>query len=290
MSDLLSGMEKYGFKDVNLDSIFEDDKPKTVARAAEEKTVEAPKEEDFLLDKGVRCPICDTVFKSRMVKSGRARRLESDRDLRPRFEYIDTIKYDVSSCPKCGYTAINRYFPHLSSAQMKLIREEVCTKFKPEKGMAAKLSYTYDEAIERYKLALINTIAKKGKASEKAYECLKISWLYRGKKEEIQAVNSNPSEEVKAEILKCEQTETAFYTQALDGFLKAMTSESYPMCGMEQNTVDFLIANMAFNLKRYDLASKFVSALLVSKTTSKTIKDKALTLKEEIISEIKNGQ
>lgn len=290
MSDLLSGMEKYGFKDVNLDSIFEDDKPKTVARTPEEKTVEAPKEEDFLLDKGVRCPICDTVFKSRMVKSGRARRLESDRDLRPRFEYIDTIKYDVSSCPKCGYTAINRYFPHLSSAQMKLIREEVCTKFKPEKGMAAKLSYTYDEAIERYKLALINTIAKKGKASEKAYECLKISWLYRGKKEEIQAANSNPSEEVKAEILKCEQTETAFYTQALDGFLKAMTSESYPMCGMEQNTVDFLIANMAFNLKRYDLASKFVSALLVSKTTSKTIKDKALTLKEEIISEIKNGQ
>ena len=173
---------------------------------------------------------------------------------------------------------------------MKLIREEVCTKFKPEKGMADKLSYTYDEAIERYKLALINTIAKKGKASEKAYECLKISWLYRGKKEEIQAANSNPSEEVKAEILKCEQTETAFYTQALDGFLKAMTSESYPMCGMEQNTVDFLIANMAFNLKRYDLASKFVSALLVSKTTSKTIKDKALTLKEEIISEIKNGQ
>ena len=290
MSDLLSGMEKYGFKDVNLDSIFEDDKPKTVARTAEEKTVEAPKEEDFLLDKGVRCPICDTVFKSRMVKSGRARRQESDRDLRPRFEYIDTIKYDVSSCPKCGYTAINRYFPHLSSAQMKLIREEVCTKFKPEKGMADKLSYTYDEAIERYKLALINTIAKKGKASEKAYECLKIAWLYRGKKEEIQAANSNPSEEVKAEILKCEQTETAFYTQALDGFLKAMTSESYPMCGMEQNTVDFLIANMAFNLKRYDLASKFVSALLVSKTTSKTIKDKALTLKEEIISEIKNGQ
>ena len=290
MSDLLSGMEKYGFKDVNLDSIFEDDKPKTVARTPEEKKVEAPKEEDFLLDKGVRCPICDTVFKSRMVKSGRARRLESDRDLRPRFEYIDTIKYDVSSCPKCGYTAINRYFPHLSSAQMKLIREEVCTKFKPEKGMADKLSYTYDEAIERYKLALINTIAKKGKASEKAYECLKIAWLYRGKKEEIQAANSNPSEEVKAEILKCEQTETAFYTQALDGFLKAMTSESYPMCGMEQNTVDFLIANMAFNLKRYDLASKFVSALLVSKTTSKTIKDKALTLKEEIISEVKKGQ
>lgn len=288
MSDMFSGLEKFGFKDVNLDNIFEDDSKKTTVTNAEGKqVVEPPKEEDFLLDKGMRCPVCDTVFKSRMVKSGRAKRLESDRDLRPRFEYIDTTKYDVSSCPKCGYTAINRYFPHLSSVQIKLIREEICSKFKPENGMGEKSSYTYDEAIERYKLALINTMAKKGKASEKAYECLKIAWLYRGKKEEIQAANPNPSDAVKSEILKCEQTETAFYTQALDGFMKAMTSETYPMAGMEQNTVDFLIANMAFVLKRYDISSKFVSSLLVNKTTSRTIKDKALLLKEDIIAEMK---
>ena len=40
--------------------------------------------------------------------------------------------------------------------------------------------YSYEKAIERYKLALYNTLVKKGKNSEKAYECLKISWLYRG--------------------------------------------------------------------------------------------------------------
>ncbi|MFR8428491.1 MAG: DUF2225 domain-containing protein [Roseburia inulinivorans] len=30
------------------------------------------------------------------------------------------------------------------------------------------------------KLALFNTIVKKGKTSENTYSCLKLSWLYRG--------------------------------------------------------------------------------------------------------------
>ena len=84
--------------------------------------------------------------------------------------------------------------------------------------------------------------------------------------------------------------EQAFYTQAFDGFFKAMASEAYPMCGMEQNTVDFLLANMAFNLKRYDVASKMVANLLTSRSVSRTIKDKALTLKEDIIAELKKTE
>ena len=38
---------------------------------------------------------------------------------------------DVASCPNCGYTAMNRYFEHLSSVQIKLIKEKICANFKP---------------------------------------------------------------------------------------------------------------------------------------------------------------
>ena len=62
-----------------------------------------------------RCAVCDKVFKTKMIKSGRLKRLESDMDLRPRYEHIDTLKYSVISCPYCGYTAITRYFEHLLS-------------------------------------------------------------------------------------------------------------------------------------------------------------------------------
>ena len=73
------------------------------------------------------------VFRTRMVKTGRVKRMEPDFDLRPRFQYIDTNKYDVSSCPQCGYTAMNRYFTHLSTGQVKMIEEGVCHKFKGQK-------------------------------------------------------------------------------------------------------------------------------------------------------------
>jgi len=65
--------------------------------------------------------------------------------------------------------------------QIKLIKEKICANFKPTGEEPAV--YDYDTAINRYKLALFNTLVKKGKASEKAYTCLKISWLYRGKLE-----------------------------------------------------------------------------------------------------------
>ncbi len=82
---------------------------------------------------------------------------------------------------------MNRYFTHLSTGQVKMIEEGVCHKFKGQKQPKEEPMepYSYEKAIERYKLALYNTLVKKGKNSEKAYECLKISWLYRGWIEEL---------------------------------------------------------------------------------------------------------
>ena len=177
--NLFAGLEKFGIKADNTTDLFEDEK-KPAASADGGKTEAAPTEDSFLLDKAIRCTVCDKVFKTKMIKNGRIKRLEPDLDLRPRFEYIDTLKYDVASCPYCGYTAMNRYFEHVTSGQIKLIKEQVCANFKPT-GSDEPAVLDYDQAIERYKLALFNTIVKKGKTSEKAYSCLKLSWLYRGR-------------------------------------------------------------------------------------------------------------
>ena len=294
MSDLLSGLEKFGFDDVDMGNLFEDgSKPKVSENATpEEKAAAAPKEEDFLLEKGTRCPVCDGVFKALQVKSARIKRLEPDLDLRPRYQDIDTIKYNVLSCPKCGYTAHSRDFDHLSSVQVKLIKDNICTKYKPTPVTddGAIHGYDYDTAIERYKLALFNTLAKKGKTSEKAYECLNLAWLYRGKKEELVAKNPSMDEATKAQLADAVKNEQAFYAQAFDGMNKAIASENFPICGMDETTVDFLIAAMAYNLKKYDFASRFISSILVSRTANDRIKGKARDMKEKIIEAIKQGQ
>lgn len=282
--NLLEGLEKFGLDQMDTEHIFEDEKKEEVP-AKPQATVkeEVHSEKEFLLEKSIRCPVCDTVFKTKMVKTGRVKRLEPDFDLRPRFQYIDTNKYDVSSCPKCGYTAMNRYFSHLSSGQIKMIDEGVRRKFK-QTNLVETEEYSYDEAIDRYKLALYNTIVKKGKTSEKAFECLKISWLYRGKNEELMASSDKDAKAIK----ESQKEEQVYYEQAYDGFLKAIASEAFPMCGMEESTINLLVASMAFKLQKYDIASRFVSLVLTSHAAGRSAKERAMDLKEDIIKQLHN--
>ena len=112
--NLFKGLEKFGLKTEGTENLFEEEKRTNASTEQGEAKEEIPSEESFLLEKSVRCTVCDKVFKTKMIKNGRVKRLEPDFDLRPRFMYIDTLKYDVASCPKCGYTAMNRYFEHLS--------------------------------------------------------------------------------------------------------------------------------------------------------------------------------
>ena len=284
---LLSGLEKFGLEQMDTTNLFEDEKK---PKAEQQGQADAPKEEkhletEFLLLKSIRCPVCDHVFRTRLVKTGRVKRLEPDFDLRPRFAYTDTNKYDVSSCPKCGYTAINRYFSHITSGQVKLIDQGVHSKFKANTLVNAEdalEAYTYEEAIEYCKLALYCTMVKRGSTSEKAYECLKLSWLYRGWREKLESEGTNDREL----LSNVKEEEDAYYKQAYEGFMKAIASESFPMCGMEESTVNILLANMAFKLEKYDASSKLVSAILASRVASRSVKDRAMTLKEEIIKKL----
>lgn len=282
--NLFAGLEKFGFKaDEDMD-LFADENKKGSNTVETAKEAEVPTEDSFLLAKAVRCAVCDKVFKRKMVKNGRVKREEPDFDLRPRFQYIDTLKYNVTSCPYCGYTALNNYFEHLPAGQVKLVQEKICANFKaePVKQEDEITPYDYDTAVAMHKLSLYTAIAKKGKTSEKAYNCLVISWLLRAQKESL----PEDTEENKAKKAACAQEEEAFYKQAYDGFLKAVATEMFPMCGMDQSTVDFLLACMAFQFKQYDVASKCLANVITSVSANRKIKDKALDMKEQVVAAI----
>lgn len=284
--NLFSGLEKFGFKSDAAVDLFTDEKDeKKNAKDGEAKKADEPTEEEFLLEKTIRCTVCDKVIKTKMVKSGRVKRLEPDMDLRPRHMYIDTLKYDTSSCPYCGYTAMNRYFEHLSSSQIKLIKDQVCSNYRPERPVDLVV-YDYDTAIDMHKLSLLNAIVKKAKTSEKAYNCLIISWLLRGKAETLE--KSQPQD--KEKLAECRKEEEAFYQQAYDGMMKAVATEMFPICGMDACTIDYLLATMAFHFKQYDIASKSLSNVITSVNAGNKIKDKARELKDKMIEEIKNNK
>lgn len=277
MAGLLSGLEQFGLGNLENMDLYE--KPKK--KEAEAAAVPVMQEPDFLFDKSFTCPICDAEFKARTVKIGKAKLSGTDSDLRPKYEQVDLLKYDIIMCPHCGYAALSRYFKFITSPQAKRIKETISAKFKP--NLEYKEIYTYDEALERYKLTLANAIVKLAKPSEKAYICLKAAWLLRGKGESLD--KSDP--EYAAKKKQIDEEENEFLKNALDGFLVARQSENFPMCGMDEATVDYVISVTATKFGQYDVASKLISQIIASPNTNPRMKDKARDLKEQIVKQIK---
>ncbi|WP_099468685.1 DUF2225 domain-containing protein [Konateibacter massiliensis] len=275
MANLLSGLAKFGLGDLEDEKLFEEEKKPEAGKqrtAAKEVT-----EEDLLFDKTHHCPVCDKDFKSKTVRTGKARLVGTDFDLRARYQGIDPLKYDIVSCSHCGYTAVTRYFNAITGAQSALIREKISRNFKStgeEEGVI-----NYEEAIEMHKLALVNAIVKKCRASEKAYICLKISWLLRAQREELDETLPNYKE--LSEQLLAEEDE--FIKNAYEGFMGAVAKEEFPMCGMDESTMDYLLAALAYESKQYDMASRMVSNVITSRIAKNNLKDKARDLKDMIL-------
>lgn len=282
MSGLLSGLGGLGLGNLENMDLYEKPKSKEAEAGPGEKPA-APvvQEQDLLFDKTFTCPICDKEFKSRTVKVGKAKLIGTDSDLRPKYEQVDMLKYDIIMCPNCGYAALSRFFKFITSPQAKRIKEMISANFKPRTEQ--KETYTYDEALERYKVTLANAIVKMAKPSEKAYICLKTAWLLRGKGESLD--KADPEYEAKKKAVDEEERE--FLKNALDGFLAARQSENFPMCGMDEPTVDYVIAVTATKFEQFDVASKLVSSIITSTAANPRMKDKARDLKEQIVKQIK---
>ncbi len=279
---LFSGMDKFGlgkYKDTK--TIIED---KNTTTATSKGVNEAPivertpeeREAEVLFDKRFTCPVCDVAFSTKCVRAGKIKLSGKDIDLRPTYEFMDPLKYDVIACDKCGYSALARYFGKLSTRQMRTIKEQVGYSFK---GLENDMDiYSYDDAITRYKLALICSMVKQAKNSEKAYTCLKLAWVIRGKR-----LTLDPKTPEFVELYK---DEMECISNAYEGFYIAISSEQFPIAGMDESTLKYIMSDMARRLKKYDDAAKLLGDVITSRATNSRLKDEALKLKDIIKEEI----
>ncbi len=283
MAGLFGDLEKFGLKGVEKMDVFDASKAEKKGNDGKDEKKKEISEEELLFDKTYECPVCDYEFKSKMIRTGKVKLVSSDIDLRPVYQGVDCLKYDAIMCPRCGYTALSRYFSFIMASQAKAIKETISQSFvNPEGEMQ---TYSYDVAIARHKLALLNTVVKKAKNSERAYVCLKLSWLLRGKREEI-LKSENPdkdeTEQLKKDELECIQN-------SYEGFIAAFSAEVFPMCGMDQYTVMFLVAVMSFKIGKREETMRWISEIMIAKDAPSRIKDKARDLKDLVVKERKKS-
>jgi len=202
--------------------------------------------------------------------------LEIDTDLRPKYQGVDALKYDCIVCTKCGYASLSRYFNYLNYTQAKAISESISANYKKDDKVYD--TYTYDDAITRHQLALANAVVKRGKASEKAYICLKLAWLIRGKCENLPEDEENREDVIK----ELKAAEMQYIKNAYEGFYSAYSKESMPICGMDQWTFTYLVADLARQCEDYSTCLKFVSEVIVSREASAKLKERAREIRNLI--------
>ena len=281
MAGILSGLEAFGLGKLSKMEVYEKEEEKEKKSAEGQGAHHTVSEVELIFDKSYTCPVCDKMFKAKNVKAGKVKLNSMDSDLRPKYQSMDSLKYDAVVCPNCGYAALNRFFNYMTSVQAKLIKENISASFRglPAEGEV----YSYDDAIARHKLALVNTIVKRSKLSEKAYTCLKTAWLLRGKCETLPAETPDYVNVKKA----LQEEELEFLKNAYEGFQEAFSKEMFPMCGMDENTCTYLVGELARRLGHYDEASRWISRVLTARDANERIKAKAREAKELITAALK---
>lgn len=275
MSSLLSGLEELGLDSVSKMEVYGDIESKAQKAKEEEEKKHEKTEDEYLFVKTHTCPVCDEQIKTSAVRTGKAKLVGTDSDLRPRYQGVDPLKYDALVCPRCGYTALSRFFTTITHAQAKLIMEQISQKFHA--NIKSEGVFTYDDAILRHRLALANAMVKRSKVSERAYICLKTAWLLRGKQEEA------ATDKEKAEL---HTQELEFLTTAYEGFNEATLKENYPICGMDEMTMYCMLADIGRRIGRYEEAGRLVSRVIVSRSAPDRVKNKARDIKELITAEM----
>ncbi len=106
-----------------------------------------------------------------------------------------------------------------------------------------------------------------------------MAWIIRGYMEVYDRASEDYEE--KMEELKADETELLH--NALEGFISARQSESFPIAGMDTVTLDYLLAVLSLNEDKWEDAARFTMAVLQSRNANSRIKNKALDLKAEIL-------
>lgn len=273
MSGILSGLEKFGLGSLGSIEIYKEKESKTKEEDIGGAAVEVS-EESILFDKTYNCPCCASSFKAKAIRVGRNTLVRLESDLRPIYKYADATKYDAIVCTKCGYAGLIKNFDSIGDRYIKEVREKISTKFK---GIDEnKTTYSYEEAIERTQLALLSTVIKCGRNSEKAYICLKLAWLTRGMKETL----DKEASDYNMKYEKLEKEEMNYLKNAYDGFSDAYMNEKFPICGMDENTLCIIMAETGRKLGKKHDALRYLETVIMSKNATDRMKDMARDIRE----------
>ncbi len=259
MNKTFIGLEYFGNFKAKEVKVFDDD-----TNGLTPSIYEGYEYSNFILERDITCPVCNTTFKTTGLRAKKAKLIDTDIDLKPNFQELETISHDVTTCLVCGYSSLTSTFEKLNNVQAEKVKNNVSQVFINFASMP--LNTSVEEAILKFKLALINCVYKEADSSEKGFTALKIAWLYR-------ALGDTPSEK-------------HFLKIAYKGLEKAFMEEDFPIMSMDEPTLTYLLGAISYKLSDLETAKNKLGSVIVNKSIQPKLKTRAedllVTVKKEL--------
>lgn len=220
----------------------------------------------LIYDKEIVCPVCDCISKVKVVKTSSYRVGKKHSDLYNEYTSINPYFYDVWLCNACGYASMKSDFEKIKSSQIEVIRNKISLKWH-ERSYSE--FYDVDIAIERFKLALVNSLVMETADSRKGMLCLKIGWMYR----------------IKGNV----ENERTYISQALECFKNSYFKEAFPIYGMDKFTVIYLIGELFRRIGDFENSLLWLSQVITDLNVSSKIKEMAKDQRDLIKSKSMDG-
>lgn len=181
----------------------------------------------------VICPVCQRKIEVTKIRSKFIKLTEQDKDFCPHYESWNPIFYEAWICNYCGYAAHNSTFTDISFNDQKCVTEKITPKWKERLFNGER---DIHQALDAFKIVLVNLQVRGASFSEHAKVCLRIAWLYRYSGEWVE--------------------EHRFMKYAYDYYRQAYTGEHLGEHKLDQYSCMYIIGELA---RRLDYKEEAVS-------------------------------
>ncbi len=122
------------------------------------------------------CPVCNSQFEAVRIFTDAIKIKSRESDLKPVYDGVNVLMFQLVSCPKCLYTSFEDDFGELQSSHVEAIKR----MHEKLKGFEIELSENKSvrDAAVQYNIAAVMYVARE-KFFRAAESFLKLAWLYR---------------------------------------------------------------------------------------------------------------
>lgn len=185
------------------------------------------------------CPVCNEM--TRVIKTRTRLVVEKrDEDLCVHYKNFNPYYYKIWVCENCGYAADEKTF---SSILPKRDREKILDFVqKKQFDVGFSETRTFPDAVGSYQLALTYLDLINGSYAKRATFNLNLAWLYRFNEDA--------------------DNEREYMVKAAELFDTALTKERFPVDGMTDGSVLYLIGAIYYRLGYYDHCTQYLSRII----------------------------